>query len=78
MKYLLLSLLQEPLTLPEILRSIKGDRNQVNITLLRLMKKGYVDRIGSKRNYRYFITSKGLLKYYSMKIGRLLGGEDNE
>jgi len=61
-KYLLLSLLHEPLTLPELLSIIKSNRIYV----------------GTRRNYRYYITPKGLLKYYYMKIGRILGRYNND
>lgn len=78
MKYLLLSLLHEPLTLPELLSIIKSNRIYVNKELHILLKKGYIDRVGTRRNYRYYITPKGLLKYYYMKIGRILGRYNND
>jgi len=72
MKYLLLSLLQEPMTFTDILDITKGDRLVVNTILDRLRKEGLIKRSGSRRKYVYCLTCKGLVALYIMKLKGLL------
>ena len=72
MKYLILSLLQEPMSFPDILNYTKGDRLTVVSILHKMIRSGLIGKTGKRRHYIYFLTNKGLVVLYIMRLKRML------